>query len=205
MKRYEFLAVAWLAVMAGSARGEEMLFEDRFDGKLAPGWSWLREAEGGWRIAGDALEIRVVPGLAETVKNALVRPAPDRREGRYAIEVTVSNLTPPIQQYEQGGITWYSGGKPVFKLVKELIDGAIYIIPGKIPLSGNAVRLRLVVSGEDWTAQFRAEGETEFKTAATGKLPPPGEDQASIQCYNGPPAAEHWIRFDDFRITRLVD
>ena len=63
------------------------------------------------------------PGVADTVKNALVRPAPDRRKGRYAIEVTVTNLTPPTQQFEQAGITWYHKGKPVFKLVKELIDG----------------------------------------------------------------------------------
>ena len=203
MKRYGWLALVLVAAIAGTAKGQEVVFEDSFDGKLGPDWAWLRETEGGWRIAGGALEIRVVPGLAETVKNALVRPAPHRSKGRYAIEVTVSNPTAPIQQYEQAGITWYSGGKPVFKLVKELIDGAIYTIPGKVALSGNSVRLRLVVSGEDWTAQFRAEGEAEFKTAATGKLPPPGEDQVSLQCYNGPPEAEHWIRFDDFRITRV--
>ena len=34
-------------------------------------------------------------------------------------------------------------------------------------------------------------------------FPAPGKDEISIQCYNGPADAEHWIRFDDFRITPL--
>ena len=29
------------------------------------------------------------------------------------------------------------------------------------------------------------------------------KEQVSIQCCNGPPGVEHWIRFDDFRILQL--
>ena len=152
-----------------------------------------------------ALEIRVQPGVANTVKNALVRKAPDRSQGTYAIEVTVTNTAAPTRQYEQAGITWYHGGKPVFKLVKELINGELFIIPGRKPMSAETVQLRLVVTAEGWTAQFRPNAEGEFQTAATGKLPAPGEDQVSIQCYNGPPDAEHWIRFDQFRILKMAE
>ena len=53
-------------------------------------------------------------------------------------------------------------------------------------------------------AQYRPEGETEFQTAATGELPPPGDDQVSIQCYNGPPDGAHWIRFENFSIKRCA-
>ncbi len=183
----------------------KVLFEDRFDGKLADGWTWLRENPKTWRFGDGALEIRVEPGVAPTVKNALVREAPDRSKGKFAFEVTVTNLTKPIQQYEQAGLTLYHDGKPVFKLVKELIDGGLYIIPGKVAMDAKTVQLRLVVTADGWEAQFRPEGKGEFKTAAKGKLPPPGKDQISIQCYNGPPAAEHWFRFDDFRILKLAD
>jgi len=199
---------AVLAFLLGvSLEGAEpkVIFEDRFDAKPAEGWTWLRENPGGWRVRDSALEIRVEPGVAPTVKNALVRPAPDRRKGKFAIEVTVTNLTRPIQQYEQAGITWYIDGKPVFKLVKELIEGGLYIIPGKVPMDSKSVQLRLVVTADGFTAQFRPEGKGEFKTAASGKLPPPGKDEVSIQCYNGPPSAEHWIRFDNFRILELAD
>ena len=72
-------------------------------------------------------------------------------------------------------------------------------------LTGNA-RISCSPDGpKDRIAQFRPEGKGEFKTAAEGKLPAPGKDEVSIQCYNGPPDAEHWIRFDDFRIRRIED
>ena len=186
-----------------TASQPRVIFEDRFDGKLGEGWTWIREKPGSWRIEKDSLQIRVEPGLADTVKNALVRAAPDRMKGKFAIDVTVTNAVRPTNQYEQAGITWYTGGKPVFKIVKECIDGGIYIIPGKIPVDDVSMQLRLVVSPEGFVAQFRPEGKGEFRTAAEGKLPAPSGDQVSIQCYNGPPAEEHWIRFNDFQILDL--
>jgi hypothetical protein len=106
-------------------------------------------------------------------------------------------------QYEQGGITWYHKEKPVFKLVHEHIDGSEWIIPGRIAAPSKTVQLRLLVEGVKWTAQFRENAKGEFRTAASGKLPAPGDDQISIQCYNGPEKEDHWIRFDDFRIVEL--
>jgi len=185
--------------------GERVVFEDRFTRKPAKDWTWLRENPGAWRIQDKALEIRVEPGVADTVKNALLRKAPDRTRGTFAIEVTITNHTKPTQQYEQAGITWRQDGKPALKLVKELVDGELFIIPGRKPMSSETVQLRLIVTAYSWTAQYRPEAKGEFQTAATGKLPPPGDDQVSIQCYNGPPDAEHWIRFDNFRILRLTE
>ena len=185
--------------------GETLVFEDRFETKPAGGWRWLREDPPDWRVGKGGLEVRVRPGDANTVRNALVRPAPDRRQGRFAIEVSVTNLQRPGQQYEQAGLTWYSSGKPEFKLVKELVDGQLMIIPGRKAMTNDMVQLRLLVSGNSWSAQFRPEGKGEFQTAATGELPAPAGDEISIQCYHGPADAEHWIRFDDFRIRRLPE
>jgi len=139
------------------------------------------------------------------LRNASVRKAPDRSGGKFAIDVTVSNATKPTRQYEQAGITWYNNGKPVFKLVKELVDGKLMIIPGRKPMTSKTVQLRLIVTSDSFTAQYRPNAEGEFQTAAKGKLPAPRNDQVSIQCYNGPPNAEHWIRFDNFRISKLPD
>ena len=107
------------------------MFEDKFDSKLGDGWVWLREHPKAWRIKNGGLEIRVEPGLANNVKNALLCPAPDRSQATYAIEVTITFTAPPTNQYEQAGITWYQKGKPVFKLVHEHVDGKDYMIPGK--------------------------------------------------------------------------
>jgi hypothetical protein len=192
------------AATAPAAQGKVAL-EDRFDGKLGEGWTWLREDSKTWRIQNNALEIRVEPGVNMTVKNALVRPAPDRAKGKFAVEVTVTNTVKPTNQFEQAGITWYKDGKPVFKLVKELVSDKLLIVPGGKPMDAETVQLRLVVTADSWTAQYRPDAKGEFETAATGKLPPPGKDEVSIQCYNGPADAEHWIRFDDFRILELAE
>lgn len=192
-----------LAILLGMSPTEQTVFEDQFEGRLGEGWSWLRENPDAWRFREGALEIRVEPGVADTVRNALVREAPDRGTGTYAVEVVVANTVRPTEQYEQAGITWYCGGKPVLKLVKELIDGDLYIIPGKIPMVSESVRLRLTLMADSFKAEFQPGGKGEFQTAATGSLPPPDGDRVSIQCYNGPAEGEHWIRFDDFRIVRV--
>jgi hypothetical protein len=51
----------------------------------------------------------------------------------------------------------------------------------------------------------RGEPKGEFQAAAAGKLAPGENEQVSIQCYNGPANAEHWMRFSDFRILKLND
>ena len=61
----------------------------------------------------------------------------------------------------------------------------------------------LLVTADSWEAQYCPSDGTEFQTAATGELPPPSDDQVSIQCYNGPPEGEHWIRFENFCIKLL--
>ena len=141
--------------------------------------------------------------MAHDVKNALLHPAPDRSKGKYAIEVTISFTAPPTNQYEQAGITWYQKGEPVFKLVHEHIDGKDYIIPGKVPAPEKTVRLRLLVTKEKYTAQFQPDAKGEFKTVASGNLAPSAEERISIQCYNGLPDVEHWMRFNDFRIVEV--
>jgi hypothetical protein len=207
--RYLLLSLFALAVPAISARSDQprVIFEDRFEGKLADGWTWLREDKHGWRLKDGGLEIRVQPGKAATVRNALVRDLPEHRPGTWSYEVSVTNLTEPIQQYEQAGLTWYHDGKPAFKLVKELVDGKVVIVPGKIPFVGKTVQLRVLVRDNQYTAQYRPEDGGEWHTAATGKLPAPGKgkDQISLQCYDGPPAAEHWMRFRNFRIVQLPE
>jgi len=142
------------------------------------------------------------PREAYTLKN---HPRKANGSSPCIVEVTVTNHTAPTQQFEQAGITWYCAGKPVFKLVKELVHGKLMIIPGRKPMPEKSVRLRLSVTADSWTAEFQPGAKGPFLEAARGKLPPPNNDQVSIQCYNGPPDAEHWIRFDDFRITPLKE
>lgn len=201
-----------LAVGFSAARGEDkVVFEDPLRGELADGWSWLREDPDAWRFHEEGLEIRVEPGVAATVKNALVRKAPDRGTGTFAVDVTLTTTAEMVQQYEQAGITWYRDGKPILKIVKEHIDGELYALIGSTGGSGrkrmasDTVQLRLIVSETGCIGQYRPDGKGKFITIAKVELPPPDNEAVSIQCYNGPPGREHWIRFKDFRITQLAD
>jgi hypothetical protein len=120
--------------------------------------------------------------------------------------VTATNLSPPTEQYEQLGITWYHDGKPVLKFVKERIDGRTYVHPDKVPMEKTTVHLRLVVDERKAVGQFRAGEKAEYKTAFEAELPPPGKkDEISLQTYHGPADAEHWMRFDEFRIVEVSD
>jgi len=206
MKRMLSVVVAMLTVAGAlSAAEPRVVFEDRFEGKLGEGWSWLRENPQNWRIQQGALEIRVEPGVNTTVKNALRRKAPDRSKGKFAAEVTVTFTTPPTKQFEQVGLTLYQNDVPGPKLVHERIDGKTYIIPGKIPTETKTVQLRLVLAKDRLIFQFRPDGKGEFKTVETRPLPAAANEQISIQCYNGPADAEHWMRFGDFRVAELAD
>jgi len=199
------VAMVLAGVALGAAGAERVVFEDPLKGKLADGWSWLRENPKTWRIGEAGLEIRAEPGDANSVRNALLRPCPDRSKGKYAIELTVSNATVPTNQYEQAGITLYSNDRPVFKFVKELVDGKLMMIPGRKLMDAQSVQLRLVILADSFIAMYRPDGKGQFLEAERGKLAAPGKDQVSIQCYHGPPGAEHWIRFSDFRIIELTD
>ncbi len=206
----ETLMLMFLAILSPASMAEEqqrVLFEETFEQEVDPTWRWLREDPDAWRLNDGALEIRAQPGDANTVRNALVREAPDRASGRkYAIEVTVTNLTPPTEQWEQLGLTWYHDGKPVFKFVKEWIDGETFVFPGKIPTEEASVQLRLVVDGRKIIGQFRTSEDEAYQTAVEAELPPRGErDEISLQTYHGPAGAEHWMRFDDFRIVELAE
>lgn len=187
-----------------AAADEEVIFAESFAGELDREWKWLREAPSRWCIRDEGLEIRVMPGYADTVENALIRqfPAMSGWES-YAVEVTVWNPTPLRQQYEQAGLTWYVGDRPVFKLVKELVDGEVVVVPGRKPVDGDRVQLRLEINGERFVAKYRTDKEGEFQLAGEGGIARGEDEFISIQCYHGPPDAEHWIRFDDFRILGL--
>lgn len=201
--RPAMILVLWLGTLAACAATEEVLFTETFEEDLDAGWTWLRETPEDWRLVDGALELRARPGKADTVRNALVRSVPDAGQRGLAFEVTVTFTTPLTEQYEQAGLTWYADGEPVFKLVHELIDDAYFIIPGRVPTEKKAVRLRLIVEENCYVAQFREEGEEDYRVAGEGTLTLGEKNQISIQCYHGPERGDHWMRFSDFKILAL--
>ena len=76
MKYAIALASVWfLFSTTALAADPKVFFADSFDAKLGDGWAWLRENPQAWRIRDGGLEIRVEPGMANNVKNALAAAA----------------------------------------------------------------------------------------------------------------------------------
>jgi len=77
------LSLVGFMLLAGSLFAAEpsVVFEDTFKGKLGEGWTWLRENPKAWRIADDALELRIEPGDAWTLRAYVVN------EGKKPIRV----------------------------------------------------------------------------------------------------------------------
>jgi len=188
-------------------------FRDDFRGRLAEGWSWIREDPQGWRLSENGLDVRVQPGNMwgppNNARNVLVRAAPDPARQEVVVSVTLTNH--PTEQYEQVDLVWYYDDRHMVKLGQELVDGKLSIVMGReendrtrtlaiIPLNSFTVQLRHCVKGNQIRGEFRTPDSEEWKLAGSCDLPVKGEPKASLQFYQGPASAEHWARLNDFRI-----
>jgi regulation of enolase protein 1 (concanavalin A-like superfamily) len=216
MKRHRWTLAAFGLAAGMTCLADETVFKDDFKGKLADGWSWVREDSQGWRVTERGLEIRAQPGNmwgpANNAKNVLVRPAPDTAKAAIAVAVTVENQ--PAEQYEQADLVWYYDDGHMVKLGQELVDGKLSIVMGReegdrartvaiIPLHSFSVRLRLVVSGNEIRGQFRPGDSANWQDAGACGLPVKGPAKISFQVYNGPANSERWARFSEFRVVRV--
>ncbi len=193
----------------------EVVFREDFNGRLAEGWSWLREDPKGWRVVERGLELRVQPGnmwgAANNARNVLVRSAPNPAEGEVEVSVNVTNQ--PTAQYEQVNLVWYYDDGHMVKLGQELVDGKLCIVMGReaadktrtiaiVPLKSFAVRLRFRVTDLRISGDFRPLDSEHWQTAGECDLPVRGEPKVSLQCYQGSPQAGHWARITDFAIRQ---
>ena len=208
---------ALLTAVTTASMGGETLFEDNFKGRLGEGWSWIREHREAWRATERGLEVRVQPGNmwgnANNAKNVLVRPAPEPGPNGIEINVTVENR--PTAQYEQADLVWYYDDGHMVKLGQELVDGKLCIVMGReendrtrtvkiVPLDAFKVQLRFLVKGNSIRGQFRPTGSEQWQDVGECDLPAPenGKPKISLQFYQGPTDAEHWVRVTEFRVQR---
>ncbi len=215
--RTSALAFALLAFPAVPAPAEEpeVIFQDDFKGKLADGWTWVREDPKSWRVTDAGLEVRIQPGNmwggANNAKNVLVRPVPDPATQPLEISVTVSNK--PAGQYEQVDLVWYYDDSHQIKIGQEQVDNVLCLVMGreekdqtrtiaKIPIEALRLEVRFLVSGDKLKGQYRPAGDKEWKDAGECTLPVKGEPKISLQVYQGPANAERWGRFTSFKIAK---
>lgn len=190
---------------------EKPLFEEKFAGRLADGWTWIDELPGTWKVVDGALELQVVPvgeGLWESGRkhpNLLVRdPAVG---GDFAVEVQLTSQ--PTSQFEHGGLILYADGDNYVVLNKEMLGKpAIVMVAEKgakpdareKPYEHEAVCLRLAVVGKKVTSQYRHYDSDAWQTLGELELPVPGPYKVGLLAGQPPKDADHRVRFSQFRI-----
>jgi regulation of enolase protein 1 (concanavalin A-like superfamily) len=212
-------ACALVLVAAQEARSPQPapLFEDKFDGKLADGWTWVREDKKHWRADNEGLHIRNQHGSlwggGNDARNVLLRALPDAKSASLAIDVTVQQK--PVINAEQAGLIYHVDDENYVKLIFEALEGKSWIVMarevggkgnmlGKVPLPSEAPRLRLVVAPDGIRGQFLGKDD---KWEDVGKCEFPGDAAArknarvGLVCHGGPYEVERWAKFNDFRIA----
>jgi regulation of enolase protein 1 (concanavalin A-like superfamily) len=202
------------------ARADQILFTDDFNGKLGDGWSWIREHRDFWRESERGLEVRVEPGnewgLANDAKNILVHPAPDATTSE--VDVSVVFDSHPTNQYEQADLVWFYDESDMVKIGREMVDGKPSIVMGReehdkartviiIPLVADSVQLRLAVKGNHIEGLYRESDDADWARAGECDLPKSGKVPAkvSLQFYNGPKDAQHWVRVTKFQVSKIIN
>ena len=191
-------------VVADDGTTGSVFFEESFQKKLKDGWTWLREVPNHWRITDNALEIKMEPQSGDDVRNILFRKPPKKDAGSFEVSVEVQALRPYTKQYQQSGLFWMQEGKTKLKFVLEMIDGQIYVFPGKKPIQTEHVVLRWRIDGTKLVGEYQPDAKGEFLLAFEGDLPERNNetDQIALQCWHGPTDAEAWIRYQNFSIKK---
>ena len=212
------LYVQWIAVITLYTlrlAAADALFSDDFNGKLQPGWSWIREDRSAWRTTDSGLEIRIqrgnMWGPENSGKNVLVRELP-KIDKPLEVRVTVEHR--PTEQYEQVDLVAYYDDSHMVKIGEELVDGKLSIVMGReekdrartiaiIPLEKNRVELKFRIEGKNVVGFYKPDGEADWKKAGECDLPGDGMPKVALQCYQGSDQKEHWAKIQRFRIEQV--
>jgi regulation of enolase protein 1 (concanavalin A-like superfamily) len=202
------------------AANPHVLFAERFKQTHSPGWSGRRADRPAWKLADNALQIRLTPGNLwaneNTARNLLLREPP-RDAKSFTAEVTLS-LTPAAFG-EQAGLLWYRDDDNYIKLTKEFYNDRTWVVfaverDGKpdyreAECRGQWVNLRLTVAGDKVAASFLPVGATAAKSLGAFDFPardpkakaaPPA--RIGLTAHHGAPDSDRWAVFRDFRIVR---
>ena len=209
------MRIAALALV-GLLAQEKVLFEEKFAGKLADGWTWVREDAGSSKVESGALLIKAQPGKiwykTKTAKNFLVRklPVAGTAEAPVSLEVTVESA--PEVNAEQCGLYLHFDDANFVKIIREHVKGKTHVLmvreqknlPEPQPPkeeSASPIRLRLTWAGPKVTGAYKAGGDW----VPVGEVALPegvSGGNVGLASHGGAPDANRWAKFTDLRIVQ---
>jgi putative membrane-bound dehydrogenase-like protein len=204
-----------VSYLTGQRQVPQVLFEDRFAGKLAEGWSWVREEPKAWQVEKGALVLRTLPGYLHAgrnnSKNILLRALPPG--DHLAVEVMLEGDEPKVE-FEHAGLVWYVDDDNYVSLFKEVLGKKtkLQMVTEKAAkpsfhvaeLKGQSVWLRLLIGRESITTQFRTSAEEKWRTVGRSPLPASAaKARVGLMCGGAPKDADRFVRFRQFRILAV--
>jgi hypothetical protein len=225
MFRYTLLAtiaLAWFGA-APPAMGEEVLFEDNFDSTLSPKWQAVGLKKDDYRIRDGALEMRVQPGRRTRDTPMLMVLLPFKTSETVIASVEVTLLDRFTEPMESAGLFLTDADSREFGGEKRNLDGHLVFSPGNVEFIGEegeegdpqqyALKfwpandvygpLRIIVRGHYGHFQVgpsRTGKYLNFFHSALRKNEP--KRGFCLSASGGPSEQDHWVRFDNFCVTR---
>jgi hypothetical protein len=192
------------------------IFEEKFSGKLADGWSWIREDSSGWKVDGGMLKVKCQPGSIwykkRDAKNFLMRSLPSTATEAAPISIEVTVDSDPETNAEQCGLFLYYDDANYIKLIRECnkkkpgivlarqSKGFPESLPPREELKG-PIHLKLVWSGGKVSGAYKAAADW----VAIGEYDLPestSELKIGLGAHGAAPEADRWASFSAFRITK---
>lgn len=219
--------IATIAIAAlGTARhatAEDVLFEDNFSGTLSIKWQAVGLTEDDYRIRDGGLEMRVQPGRRTRDTPMLMVLLPFNTSETVTASVEVTPLDRFTEPDESAGLFLTDADSREFGAEKRNMNGHLVFSPGNVEFIGekgdegdpqqyalkfwpaNEVYgpLRIIVRGHYGHFQVGPSPAGKylnfFHSAIRKNEPKRG---FCLSASGAPSDREHWVRFDNFRVTR---
>jgi hypothetical protein len=202
---------------------EDVLFEDDFDDGLSSMWQVGGLAKEDYRIRDGGLELRVQPGKLTRNTPMLKVVLPFNSSHTVVASVDVRVLDRFTEPAEFGALYLTDGDGVEFGSQKRRLNGHLVYSPGNVqftgapgqegdsskyalkfrPVDDDAGPLRIIVRGHYAHFQVGPSSSGKYLNFFHSAIQKNASERGfSLVAAGGPDDAIHWVRFDNFRVSR---
>lgn len=214
-----------LLLTAAAASAEDVLFEDDFDSGLSPEWQVIGFTKDDYRLRDGGLEVRL-PRSRVGVKRPMVKVVlPFTSDDTITASVEITLLDRFTHDGEFAGMYLTDEDGPEFAARKMRVDGRLVFSPGDVDFRGKPgeegnpnkyATTYLAATPDDGPIRILVDrGYAFFQVGPNAKdgsrylnffysaIQANRKERGFCLTADGAPdGAEHWVRFDNFRVTR---
>ena len=203
--------------------GGELLFQDNFDKELSPKWQFIGLTKDDYRLRDGALEVRVQKSQRGQPTPMLKVNLPFTTDDNVIAKVDVSVVGEPLDRGESAGMCLTDADGQSFTVRKTNIEGFFVFAPGEVdfigqdgeegdfskytvkywPAAKEAGPLRIIIRGSYAHFQTGPTKDGQYRTYFHSAIREAKDGMGfGLFATGRSDAAEHWVRFDNFRVER---